>query len=253
MLFSDTTYIGIDPTAGRNPFTYAVLDADCNLLALDSGEMDKALEFVAGKMDAYVAVNGPRNPNFGLVKNAMEKQSLLPGQMRGGDLRMAEFHLRERGIVISPTPSRKESCPEWMQMSFSLYKKLDELSFQPYPTEKAPRQWLETHPHAAFCVLLGQQPLSKPTLEGRLQRQLILHEANVGIKNPMEFFEEITRHRLLKGILPMDIIYTPEQLDALVAAYLAYLAAKEPDKIMFIGSIEEGRIALPISELKAKY
>jgi hypothetical protein len=253
MLFTDTTYIGIDPTAGRKPFTYAVLDTDCNLLAMDSGEMDEALAFIAGQMDAYVAVNGPRNPNLGLVKVELEKQSLLPGQMRGMDLRMAEYNLREKGIVISPTPSRKESCPEWMQLSFSLYRKLDELGFQRYPTEKAPRQWLETHPHAAFCVLLEQQPLSKPTLEGRLQRQLILHEANVGIKNPMDFFEEITRHRLIKGVLPMEVIYTPEQLDALVGAYVAFLAAKDPAKIMLIGSSEEGRIALPATELKARY
>jgi hypothetical protein len=253
MLFSETTYIGIDPTAGRSPFTYAILDADCNLLALDSGEMDDALAFIAGQMDAYVAVNGPRITNQGLVKKEFENKGLLPGQMRGTDLRMAEYLLRECGIVISPTPSQREYCPEWMQLSFSLYKKLEEIGFKQYPDEKAPRQWLETHPHAAFCALLEQQPLSKPTLEGRLQRQLILHEASVGIKNPMEFFEEITRYRLIKGIFPFDVIYTPEQLDALVAAYTAYLAAKEPDKIIFIGSVEEGRIVLPVSELKKKY
>jgi hypothetical protein len=253
MLLSETTFIGIDPTAGRNPFSYAVLDADCNLLALDSGEMDETLAFIAGQMDAYVAVNGPRNPNLGLVKKELEKQGLLPGQMRGADLRKAEYLLRERGIVISPTPSNRELCPEWMQLSFSLYKRLDEIGFMPYPTEKAPRQWLETHPHAAFCVMLEQQPLSKPTLEGRLQRQLILHEADVGIKNPMEFFEEITRHRLIKGIFPLEVLYTPEQLDALAAAYTAYLAAREPDKIMFIGSSDEGRIVLPANKLKDKY
>ncbi|OGN75937.1 MAG: hypothetical protein A2X25_02000 [Chloroflexi bacterium GWB2_49_20] len=253
MLLSGTTYIGIDPTAGRTPFTYAVLDADCNLLLLGCGEMDEALAFITSQMDVFVAVNGPRNPNFGLVKRKLENQGLLPGQMRGADLRMAEYLLREKGIVISPTPSRRELCPEWMQLSFSLYKKLDEIGFKPYPSEKAPRQLLETHPHAAFCVMVEQQPLSKPTLEGRLQRQLILHEANVGIRNPMKFFEEITRHRLIKGIFPMEVIYSPEQLDALAAAYIAYLAANDPDKIIFIGSSEEGRIVLPTHELNDKY
>jgi hypothetical protein len=253
MLLSETTYIGIDPTAGRTPCTYAVLDADCNLLALDSGDMEDALSFIAGKMDAFVAVNGPPYPNQGLVKKELEKQGLLPGQMRGIDMRMAEYLLREKNIVISPTPAQREYCSEWMQLSFNLFKRLDEAGFKPYPTEKAPRQWLETHPHAAFCALLNQQPLSKPTLEGRLQRQLVLHEAGIGIRNPMEFFEEITRHRLIKGIFPFEIIYTPEQLDALVATYTAYLAAREPEKISFIGSINEGRIVLPVSELKEYY
>lgn len=253
MLLSETTFIGIDPTAGRLPFTYAVLDADCNLLALDSGEMDDAFAFIAGQMDAYVAVNGPRNPNRGLVKKEFEKKGLLPGQMRGTDLRMAEYLLRECGIVISPTPAQREYCPEWMQLSFSLYTRLADSGFKQYPEERTPRQWLETHPHAAFCALLEQQPLSKPTLEGRLQRQLILHEARVGINNPMEFFEEITRYRMIKGNFPFDVIYSPEQLDALVAAYTAYLAAKEPEEILFIGSEEEGRIVLPVRELKKKY
>lgn len=253
MLLSESTFIGIDPTAGRKPFTFAVLDVDCNLLALDSGEMEDALAFIAGQMDTYVAVNGPSNPSHGLVKKELEKQGLSPGQMRGSDLRMAEYLLRERGIAISPTPSRFEYCSEWMQLSFSLYKRLNEAGFKPFPTEKAPKQWLETHPHAAFCGLLDQQPLSKPTLEGRLQRQLALFEANLGIKNPMDFFEEITRHRLIKGIFPFDLIYSPEQLDALVAAYTAFVAAREPENIFFIGSLEEGRIVLPVKDLKEEY
>src|SRR5665648_342976 len=129
MLLSDTTYIGIDPTAGRKPFTYAVLDEDCNLVALDSGEMDETLEFIASQISAYVAVNGPRNPNLGLVRNELNKQGFLPGQMRGSDLRMAEYLLREKGIAISPTPSQHELCPEWMKLSFVLYKKLEEIGF----------------------------------------------------------------------------------------------------------------------------
>lgn len=253
MLLPEKTYIGIDPTASKTPITFAVLDADCNLLVLDNGEMDDAFSFTSGEMESFVAVNGPPNPNHGLLKKELEQQGLLPGQMRGSDLRMAEYLLRKKNIMISPTPSQKQYCPEWMQLSFNLYNKLYEAGYKPYLTENAPRQWLETNPHAAFCALLDQQPLSKPTLEGRLQRQLILHEASIGIRNPMEFFEEITRHRLIKGIFPFEKIYTPEQLDALAAAYTAYLAAREPDKVIFVGSIDEGRIVLPVSGLKDRY
>ena len=271
MLFSHTSFIGIDPTSGRKPFTFAALDAECRLLALDGCELDEVLAFVGRQEAATVAVNAPSAPNLGLVKKKLEAQSLTPGNgspksgyhngspksgyhyPRGVDMRQAEHDLRERGILLSPTPGRAESCPEWMQLGFMLYRKLAGMGFKPYPAANATHQWLETHPHAAFCALLGQLPLSKTSLEGRLQRQLALYEMGVGIKDPMYFFEEITRHRLVKGILPLEAIYTPEQLDALVAAYTAYVAANKPDEILFIGAKEEGRIALPVGELKERY
>jgi len=253
MFLSDTIFIGIETSSGRKPFTFAALDSECNLIALESGELETVLAFVSGKSNTFVTINGPRNPNLGLVKKELEEKGLFPGQMRGADLRKAEYLLREKGVEISPTPSKKELCPEWMQSCFLLFEEMDKMGFIPFPTEKSNKQYLESQSHAAFCALLGQKPLSKPTLEGRLQRQLALHEANVGVKNPMEFFEEITRHRLIQGILPVELVYFPEQLDAVVAAYVGYLAANEPKKITLIGSIDEGRIALPASELLEKY
>jgi hypothetical protein len=112
---------------------------------------------------------------------------------------------------------------------------------------------METHPHACFCVLLGQNPLPRPTLEGRLQRQLVLYEQGIGIRDPMNFFEEITRHKLFKGTLPTDQIYTAEEQDAIAAAFTAYQAGCHPERTMQMGDPEEGQIVLPVAELKAKY
>jgi hypothetical protein len=168
-------------------------------------------------------------------------------------MRLVEYELRERGISVSPTSSRPETCAAWMQMGFDFYRKLEGMGFKPYPSENASHLWLETNPHAAYCALLGQLPLPKPTLEGRLQRQLVLFEQNMGIKDPMEFFEEITRHRLLKGGLPTEFIYTAEELDALVAAYTAYLAASQPGEVLRVGNKQEGEIVLPVSGLKETY
>ena len=105
----------------------------------------------------------------------------------------------------------------------------------------------------AFCTLLGQLPLPKPTLEGRLQRQIALYERKMGIKDPMEFFEEITRHKLLRGVLPMEYIYASQELDTLMAAYVAYCAFNHPQEMKMIGDIEEGQIALPVADLKERY
>jgi predicted nuclease with RNAse H fold len=253
MLFSKTTFIGIDPSGGRHPFTYAALDEDCQLVALAAGEVEEVLAFLGGQQATVVAINAPRSPNKGLVRKKLEEQSLTPGHLRGADMRLVEYELREHGISVSPTPSRPETCAAWMQMGFDFYLKLDGTGFKPFPSENATHQWLETHPHAAYCALLGQLPLPKPTLEGRLQRQLVLFEQDMGIKDPMEFFEEITRHRLLKGVLPIEFIYTAEELDALVAAFTAYLAVSQPGEVVWVGIKQEGQIVLPVSRLKEAY
>ena len=253
MLFSKTTFIGIDLSGGRHPFTYAALDEDCQLMALAAGEVEEVLAFLSGQQATVVAVNAPRGPNKGLVRKMMEKQSLTPSHLRGVDLRLAEYELRERGISVSPTASRPETCAAWMQTGFDFYRKLEGTGFKPFPTENASHLWLETHPHAAFCALLGQLLLPKPTLEGRLQRQLALYEQDIGIKDPMEFFEEITRHRLLKGVLPKELIYSAEELDALVAAFTAYLTASQPGEVIWVGNQQEGQIVLPVSMLKETY
>jgi hypothetical protein len=253
LLLAHTTFVGIDLSGGHHPFTYAVLDQDCQLISLKSGEIEDVVSFLDNLEAAIVAVNAPACPNKGLVRRSVERLGLTAGHLRGTDLRMAEQELRQRGILISPTPSRKETCAPWMQAGFSLYSSLGAAGFRSYPAEDAPRQWLETHPHAAFCVLLGQLPLPKPTLEGRLQRQLVLHANDVGIKDPMGFFEEVTRHWLLKGVLPMQHVYNPEQLDALVAALTACVAARGPDNVVGVGDKTEGQIVLPVSRLLEAY
>ena len=253
MLFIDSVFVGIDPTSGHKSFTYAALDRGLNLVALGEGEIDDVMAFLGGQESAIVAVNAPSHVNHGLVRKNLEKQSLTPHILRGVDMRVAEHELRVRGIAVSGTGAREALCPAWVQVGFALYRKLSKMGFKSYPEEGASHQWLEIHPHAAFCVLLGESPLQKSTLEGRLQRELILYENGVRIKDPMDFFEEVTRHKLIRGILPMELIHLPEQLDALVAAYTAWLAAEKPNDVTHIGNKQEGFIVLPASPLREKY
>lgn len=252
MNLSPDIFLGIDPTAGRHPYTWAALDADFQLIALAGGELDEVVDYVDGFSSALVAVNAPVRPNLGLVRQKLagERSAL---HLRGADMRMAEHLLRERGISVPPTASRAETCAAWIQMGFALHRRLDEIGFLLDPEDGAPRRRLETNPHAVFCALLGQVPLPKPSLEGRLQRQLALHGLGMGIADPMDFFEEITRHRLLRGILPMEFIHTPEELDALAAALTAWYAVNRADEFMFVGERGEGQIALPVRDLKERY
>ncbi len=255
MLFNHTTFIGVDPTAGQRPFVYAALDHDLRLLALGQGSLEDILAFLAGQREAFVGVNGPRRPNQGVMEQPEVRARLSP-QPRPGrwlNFRMAEYQMRQHNISCPKTASQAKDCPNWMRMTFSLYERMESFGFCPFPAPEAPLQWLEVYPHACFTALLEMTPFPKHTLEGRIQRQLILYEKELRIPDPMRLFEEITRHRLLQGKLPLEDLYSPGELDALAAAYTAWAAALHPDQVSLLGDPQEGQVSIPVSDLKLKY
>lgn len=249
---SPIRFLGIDPTAGRAPYTWAALDADGRLLALEGGGLDALLAVVDGCDSLVAAVNAPSGLNRGLVRRQMS-ETQPAAHLRGAEMRLAEYELRQRGISVPPTGSRPQSCPPWMLMGFEVHNALAGRGFALFPVDGAASQRLETNPHAVFCALLGQIPLPRPTLEGRLQRQLALHAEGLGIADPMDFFEEITRHRLLRGHLPMELLHTAEELDALAAAFTAWSVTARPEARLLAGDAGEGQIVLPVGELKDVY
>lgn len=253
MLFDTSVFVGIDPAGGRKPFTYAALDLHARLLTLADGEMDDVLAYLGGQQAALVAINAPSQPNRGLVRESRQSLPLLHQSGRAQEMRLAEHALRERGINVAATSARAEYCPAWVQDGFELYRRMIGLGYQPHSDDKPARAFIETQPQACFTVLLGQQPFSRASLEGRLQRQLVLYEQRLAIRDPMDFFEELTRHKLLKGYLPTELLYSPEKLDALVAACTAWLVGTKPAETILLGDPEEGQISLPARELKSRY
>ncbi len=247
MLFTRTTFLGIDPTAGQRPFVYAALDDDLRLLALSEGDFEAAVSFAGGQRSAFVAINGPRQPNRGLMRSPEVRETLSPPPRPGRweNYRVAEYLLYQRDISIPPTPSEESATPRWKQQAMKLFHTLEAQGYALYPSEGAGRQLLETYPHAVYTLLLGRKPFPKHTLEGRIQRQLVLYERRLEVPNPMRIFEEITRHKLLQGILPLEGLHTPAELDALAAAYLSWLAARHPEEVLLLGDPAEGQIALP--------
>ncbi|MDP1545762.1 MAG: DUF429 domain-containing protein [Anaerolineales bacterium] len=252
MLLPDSVFVGVDPTSSHNSFTYVALDKGLNLLALGDGELDEVTAFLAGQRSAVVAVNAPSGVNRGLAREK-KKELFKTRKSRSSGFRLAELELRERGIAVSGTPATIAACSAWVQAGFSLYRKLEKMGFSKYPTDGGTHQFLETHPHACFCALVGDIPMPKPSLEGKIQRQLLLYEKGLRFKDPMDFFEEITRHKMLKGLWPLDLLYLPEQLDAMAAAYTAWLAVIRPESVISVGNPKEGVIVLPVDHLKEKY
>jgi len=255
MLFTETSFIGIDPTAGVKPFIYAAIDQDRDLIALGHGQIDGVLAFAAGQRQAIVAVCAPRRPNSGIMADEQFRESLSPQPQPGRwmDFRLADYQIRQHNIRSPQTRHQEISCPNWMQMGFSLYRRLENFGYQTYPQENTQCLVMEVYPQACYAVLLGLLPFAKNTIEGRLQRQLILRERNLNIPDPMRYFKEITRKRLLNGLLPHGNLYQPEELDALVAAYTAWLSNYHPDQISLFGDPDEGQVVIPAAELKDKY
>ncbi len=238
--------LGIEPRFGRKPLTYAALDDERNLLALGQGSLADVLAFVGGQASAFIGVNAPSQLNQGLMQQpeARPQSSLLPPGDRWNNARRVEYDLHNRGISLPRTPASLSACPRWMQRGFHFYHQLQKMDYRAFPAGDFARVWLEVPAEAAFHALLRQKPLPANTIESRLQRQLILYEHDLPLPDPMRFFEEVTRRRLLQGILP-EGLYAPAELNALVCAYTAWLAAYRPQQIDRLGAPEEGEIVLP--------
>src|SRR5512133_69189 len=133
MLFDANIFVGVDPSGGRKPFTYAALDPNGKLVALNGGEMEDVLAFIGGQPEVVMAISSPPCPSKGLVRQDEVRQNLPPLRISGRslDMRLAEHQLREHGINVSMTPSRKELCTNWVQSGFEFYRRITTLGFQP--------------------------------------------------------------------------------------------------------------------------
>jgi hypothetical protein len=257
MLFTQAMFVGISPTAGKRPISYAVLDGDLKVQALDATDMEGMLALIAGLEMPMVAIGSPQGPNRGLLARdeVRRRFNLRPGGRTWTKWRVCEYELRRRNIRMYNTPDRREDAPGWIKKGFTLYRRLGQLGFRHMQPEEPPhqRQMLEVLPHACYTVLLERRPFLKNTLEGRMQRQLVLYLEGLSVPNPVRTLEEITRHHLLSGHLPLEGLHGAEELDVLVSAYTAYLAVSNPERIRYVGDREEGWIFLPTADLRDFY
>ncbi len=54
-------------------------------------------------------------------------------------------------------------------------------------------------------------------------------------------------------LFPLDLALLPGELDALVAAFTAWKASLHPEQVTCLGHPDEGRVVLPVAELKSRY
>lgn len=251
-MFTETSYIGIDPSSGSNSVAYAAIDGNLKPEAIGMGHLDEALAYAGGRQHAFVAVHAPARPNLGiLVDPAMMEQLALPiKDKKGIDMRLAEYQMTQRDLPVYQTPRKKEAAKSWMRAGYKLYERLQALGYSIFPYEGNERQLMETVPEACFHLWLPGTLLHQRSLEGCIQRQAALYDFKIEIPDPMEYYQEVTRHRIMMGSLPREMVYQPAEIQALAAAYVAWLAVNQPQSVEMLGDKNEGQIVLPIKNNK---
>jgi predicted nuclease with RNAse H fold len=240
-------FIGIDATVGKRPATIAILNTALRILHCGDVSTTDLVDVIAEYPNAVCGVDAPIEHSRSLLADRSIRQrfGLDPKLKNYNTYRVCEYELRRRGIHSYKTPVERQKAPSWMQESWRLYDRLHEAGFVIYPNIGS-RVMFETYPHAAYTMLLKHRPFAKDTLEGRIQRQLILYKEGVEVSDPMLVFEEWTRHQFLTGQLRTDNLFDHDALDALAAAYTAFLVYREPQNVTAIGESLDGQIVVPV-------
>lgn len=243
-------YVGIDllRSAGRQSraYVYAALDEARELIALGTGNRDEVLAYLGGQAAAHVVIAAPRSPNTGCVNDPNAYPEGQTPTKHRVNARLCEFLLQQGGLSIESTPDKVKQCHGRVQKGFDLYRKLGAFGYTPYPDAESDHLLLETHTEGIFWRWLGGKHPLPDSLEGRIQRQLILFDQKLPVADAMDFFLEVTRYKLIQGDLPDQDILPFDELNALAAAQIAWLAAQHPDRLDLIGDPDEGQIVLPI-------
>jgi hypothetical protein len=239
------TYIGIDVQAAQKPFYYTALDADLETIACGHGRMGDVLAYLAGQTSAIVAINGPIwAPQAVTVSSQI---GLFGGEQNtiGGSQRWVDDELSTRGYPIVFVPSAWKKAPVWMERSLELAAEIKRLGYVVSGNPSSTRFFFETNTDAAYHQITGNSPYDSRSLEGRLQRQLLLYEFGFHLQDPMSFLEEFTRFRLRTSNVPLAQICVAHELRALMAGATAWLLDHRPETLEHLGQNGEPEIILP--------
>lgn len=160
--------------------------------------------------------SGRKPVTFAALGNGLDITMLSQWDISGALDCIQEFKSAQLAIDLPGSKTGRDLYQSFLE-------KITEAGFTPYSKKDSSRLWAESNADECYRAFRPRL-LSRRTLEGRLQRALVLYEEGLQMRDPMDFFEEITRHRLLQGTLPTEVIHSSRELDALVMAYLSWMA-----------------------------
>lgn len=243
---ADRIFAGVDLSGGRRGPTLAMLSTRLDVVSLERRSLTEAVEAIASCAEITIAIGCPPHPRTAAGGT--------PGARSGNASRAADAQIARRGIPVRRIPAREDEAPAWMRSGFELTRELfaREFTAGKGPWE-APRVLMETSPLGCAAVLLGRLPYGRESLEGRIQRQLVLLRERVGLPDPMDALEELTAHHILSGRMELKGIHEPGELDALLAALTAARAHTRPEMVSWLGDEADGWLCLPGKELLDRY
>ncbi len=223
-------------------FMVAVLDEELNICQLTCFEIKEVMHLTGELKPKVIAVDAPYKLSQGLMNNPNYRKTLKKGLRGHYNKRVCEYEISRRNMQIYSTPQHialLKDLKEWMWSGFALYKLIEEAGYLPITRlsiEQSDLGFVEVFSHSAYVSLLHHIPSKKETQVGQRERIEALQKK--GIK-------EIERWLLNSKQMQ------PAKLDALVAAYTAYLTARK--QVTFVGELVEGEITLPTLTLKDTY
>ncbi len=220
-------YIGVDIAVKRQDIV--VLHEDLTIAeTVQQPDAPSAAEYIVSQYkEAWVAVDGPRRPNCGLMadKKYRAKLGLVPHAKKYSPYRCCEYELVRRNIQCYCTPPGKaRRWNSWMNVGYDLYGNLQKAGFEDFVGQAPlPRRLLiEYFPYASFSVMAGKYLGKKKKPEGRQTRLDLLRQ--YGVVDDLEHLKV-------------------DQIDALVGAVTAH--ALRHAKACWVGDKDEGLLVVP--------
>ncbi|NSW51986.1 MAG: hypothetical protein HPY85_05740 [Anaerolineae bacterium] len=238
------TFVGIDINRKPPHFTFIAVDVDFQPIAIDTGPIESVIAYLSGLQYARISINAPLHLNAGILRKQTQKKN-SPGKYP--NTRKIEYDLEQLGVTMYHTPDQVLRNDPITASGILLSEYLPQMNMVEGFTE-IPEQnhcYFESPAGASFWSLIDAPLLDEDTLMGCIQRQLILFDLDLPLKNPMEFFEELTRHKIKHGTIPTGMVLPVEELNAWINVYCAIESWRSPERMVRLGCSQEGYVFLP--------
>jgi hypothetical protein len=235
------SFVGIEPLATSNGFSFVSLDDNLSLLAIGEGTLKDIFSFLIGQKMVKVAIHAPAFLGTAHPNDLDDQTDAIPAK----EYRTCEVQLWQKNIPCDFTAAKPGRLSAPLRLGYQLIQTLQQYEFSFSNQSAKQRSLIETCPAACYYQLLNTTMQEEPLL-WRFQHQLILHNLHLPVQDPMNFFEEITRHKLLMGKVSLESILIPEELNAMVSAYTAWLSHHHPEKVTSWGDESDGFLVLPV-------
>lgn len=220
--------------------TVAEIDNNLKIKLLKDFKVHEFIKYILNNDISIIAVDAPYGLNLGMMNDEDFREKINHNIKGHYNKKVSEYELSRRGINPFATPGDINEVigwKEWMKTGFDVYKELQKQGYSFINSSKCNKGMVEVFPHACFTTLLEYIPNKKDTEQGLEQRINILTQ--IGFQNINGLLSNCNKHN------------KTDKLDALIAAYTAYLTFK--GEVTFVGDIKEGQIVLPTKQLLDSY